>query len=287
MTLEGYLSGHLRPSTAERYMRDIRQYLGETPGAGHATYADIIRYLEKLRKRYPNKGTASRMLHSIKKYYEYLHRTGQVPSNPATNIHLKNLPSKEVRFTGLFSTKELESLLAVRWPRKSMSLRNKLIVSLLVYQAPMRQELAMLRTCDVDFENATIKIPGTAVTNARELPLHPLQVMVLYRYIHEERGRPGNDHGLLLTDRHGRPISGDAIRRLLRHCKGQFPGKSPTATAIRQSAIANKLKEGMGLRQVQVFAGHKYPSTTERYKQPETERLKAEVDKCHPLDRGA
>ena len=38
--------------------------------------------------------------------------------------------------------------------------------------------------------------------------------------------------------------------------------------------ITNLLKQGKDLRLVQAFAGHKYPSTTELYKQTEVELLK-------------
>jgi len=47
--------------------------------------------------------------------------------------------------------------------------------------------------------------------------------------------------------------------------------------------IANLLKQGHDLRVVQTFAGHKYPSATEKYKQDDLEALKQEVLKYHPL----
>jgi integrase/recombinase XerD len=47
--------------------------------------------------------------------------------------------------------------------------------------------------------------------------------------------------------------------------------------------IANLLKQGHDLSLVQNFAGHKYPSTTEKYKQSEIETLKAAVNKYHPI----
>jgi integrase/recombinase XerD len=52
---------------------------------------------------------------------------------------------------------------------------------------------------------------------------------------------------------------------------------------IRQSVITNLLKQGHDLSIVQSFAGHKYPSATQGYKQNEFETLKAEVNKYHPF----
>jgi integrase/recombinase XerD len=47
--------------------------------------------------------------------------------------------------------------------------------------------------------------------------------------------------------------------------------------------IANLLKQNHDLRVVQVFAGHKYPSATEKYKQAQREELKKQIQKYHLL----
>jgi len=52
---------------------------------------------------------------------------------------------------------------------------------------------------------------------------------------------------------------------------------------IRQSVITLKLKQGQDLRLVQVFAGHRQPSTTEQNRADQLEELKAAVQKYHPL----
>ena len=52
---------------------------------------------------------------------------------------------------------------------------------------------------------------------------------------------------------------------------------------IRQSVIANLLKEGHGLRMVQAFASHRRTACTEAYKQTGLEELKAANEKLHPL----
>ena len=57
------------------------------------------------------------------------------------------------------------------------------------------------------------------------------------------------------------------------------------AKQIRMSAIRNKLKTN-NLREVQYFAGHRYVSSTERYKLGNIETLKKDVEKYHPLKKG-
>ena len=296
MTLEDYLYNKHQKSTADRYLRDIKAYLAEEPEAKRATYSDIINYLSRLRKRYSNKATVNRILHSIKKYYEYLTRTNQIQTNPAKNIHLKNYRNKDLQLQDLFTTKELESLLTeTNWARKTNATRNKVIISLLIYQALTRQELTRLQTHQIDLEKATIKLPETPKSNARELPLKPNQIMLFYKYMNEDRMKllrknqsdlsteASAKEDMFLIDWHGKPVTEDVIRTLLEYCKRFFPEKNLNATTIRMSVIANLLKEGKDLRMVQAFAGHKYPSTTERYKQNHIEELKQQIEKYHPL----
>ena len=52
---------------------------------------------------------------------------------------------------------------------------------------------------------------------------------------------------------------------------------------IRQSVITNLLKQNHDLRLVQVFAGHKNPSTIEKYKQADLEALKTAIKQYHPI----
>ncbi|PSR05489.1 MAG: integrase [Bacteroidetes bacterium SW_11_45_7] len=62
-----------------------------------------------------------------------------------------------------------------------------------------------------------------------------------------------------------------------------FPERTLNMRTIRQSVITNLLKAGHDLRVVQHFAGHKYPGSTEKYKQSDVEALQRAIDKYHPM----
>ncbi len=87
----------------------------------------------------------------------------------------------------------------------------------------------------------------------------------------------------LVLAKAGTPETGEGISYLLETAKHLFPNRNLNTKTIRQSVIANLLKSGHDLRLVQTFAGHKYPSATERYRQTGIEELKAGVEKYHPL----
>ena len=93
-----------------------------------------------------------------------------------------------------------------------------------------------------------------------------------------------NQSNALLVGIRSEPMTGEDItKHVKRSFKNVYPGRKVNAQTIRQSVIANLLKQGNDISVVQAFAGHKYPSSTERYKQTEVETLKAAVNKYHPL----
>lgn len=79
------------------------------------------------------------------------------------------------------------------------------------------------------------------------------------------------------------PMTAEDITKHIRRNYAIFTPRKLNALTIRQSVITNLLKQNHDLRVVQVFAGHKYPSATEKYKQAQLEELKKQIQKYHPL----
>lgn len=73
------------------------------------------------------------------------------------------------------------------------------------------------------------------------------------------------------------------IKQVTRSFEGLYAPRKINCRTIRQGVIMNLLRSGHDLRIVQLFAGHKCPSATEKYKQAQLEELKAAVLRHHPL----
>ncbi len=90
--------------------------------------------------------------------------------------------------------------------------------------------------------------------------------MPLYKYIHDDRPKLLKmDTKTLIINKSGKPEKGEEISYLVSTQKGLFPMRKLNPRTIRQSVITNLLDAGHDLRKVQVFAGHRYPSSTEQY----------------------
>lgn len=295
MTLEQYLKQRHTKSTASRYLRDIQVYLQETTEqkAKMATYSDIMNYIGQLRKKYSNPDTIKCTLHGIKKYYYWLNHSGQRKDHPCRNLQLKDKTSRDIQIQDLFKPEELELLMGRKERYKNMKIKNQVIISLLIYQGLTRNDIVSLTLKDIDLEAGTIYIKAGTKTNRRTLKLKPNQVMLFYRYIYEARPKllancnekcqtaPGE---FILT-KLGTAETGEGISYLLETAKHLFPDRNLNTKTIRQSVIANLLKQGNDLRLVQVFAGHKCPGSTEKYRKTGIEELKAGIEKYHPLNK--
>jgi integrase/recombinase XerD len=285
MDLKSYLQKNLSPSTAARYERDLKYFFLQLKQPNTATYKQIMDVIGSLRKKYSNARTVSRMLSAIKKYYDYLLHIGTRKDHPCKSILLRDTRRRNIQLQDLFSTQELEHLIESKprsqRNRKVNQTRNKLLLSLLIYQGMARTEISKIETSDINFEEGTIKARGDERTNSRTLPLKAKQTHLIYEYMNKERPRTESEK--LFIGMRGDPMSSDCLCRIVLRYQYLFAEKSLNCQTIRMSVTRNLLKEGKDIRVVQVYMGHKSPGTTEKYKQGRTEELRAEIQKHHPL----
>jgi integrase/recombinase XerD len=284
--LEIYLLKDHTPPTVKIYLRDIRVYLDymTEEKAAMATYQDIMQYVDYLRKQYQNPRTINRMLYGVKAWYHWLLQTGKRTDHPCRYLTLKDAKEQDIQLQDLFTSSELEQLMERKERYESVRTRNQVAVSLLIYQGLRLVEAEQLKVQDIDLEVGTIYTRGMAKTLPRTLKMKTKQVMLFYKYIHKIRPEiisENTDH--LILNIRGKAMKADNINYLIETFKNYFPDRNLNAKTIRQSVIANLLKEGKDLRVVQVFAGHKNPSSTEKYRQTGLEELKSAIQKHHPL----
>ena len=246
-----------------------------------------MNYIAFMRSSNGNPAYLKTRIYGIRQYYSYLNYTGKRSDNPANSIRLRDKICRDVQFQDLFSTIELNQLLNGNQPVFKCSFKSKVILSFLIYQGLTSREIINLEVENVDFEKGSIFIQSGNRTNSRELKLHSNQTYFLCEYIKTERplyvSKRNTLTNRLLLAKNGKPESGEIINYLTGRYKHLFPEKNLNPKTIRMSVITNLLEEKHDIRLVQIFAGHKYASSTERYKQTELETLATQINKFHPL----
>jgi len=280
-------------STLYSNLYNIKRFTDYFPGkAEKAGYRDILQYLEYLRKNcdlHPK--TLKHCLYAVKIYFNYLLESGQRKDHPCSELNLRDKINKQIQVDTLYNEQTLEHFFETTCTSKRkhrLDSRNKIIVSLLIYQALTVTEIAKLTTQDINLEKGEIFIRSQEFhIQSRTLPLKAKQILLFHKYLSEDRpillsyNKSNPDEQSFILGQYGETIHPHQISRIINEYRPEAERIQPLK--IRQSVIANLLKRENDARIVQVFAGHKRVSTTEQYRQNELETLQAAVNRYHPL----
>lgn len=289
LTFPKYLTRQgLAEKTVESYTYNVRTFLETNPNADSYRFKDITEYLIRQAQDYKNLNYRNAILAAIKRYYDYLVEIGERNDHPCRRIFLKGSSrGRQVIHQDLFSSQELKLLMTREDRYADLRLRNKVVMSLLIYQALTPTEINGLKLANVDLDQGRIYSKGTKKLSKRHLDLHPKQYRLFDQYINKDR--PKLKRKEVPTDRFilgklGTPISVDDINYLVSTFKSLFPDRNLHSKTIRQSVIANLLNEKkMPLEQVQLWAGHKWISSTVGYRQTSIDEQRELINKFHPL----
>lgn len=295
MTLRDYLEKKYSKSTLNSNLYRIRKftdYYGKR--AETANYKDILNYIEYLRKNYElHPKTLRHCLSAVKIYFNYLLEIGKRKDHPCSELFLKDKIQKQIQVDNLYSVETLENFFETYQIRKKKHLetRNKIIISLLIYQALTVKEIAELEIQNIDLEKCEIYIKGNEELTAkspqkRTLPLQAKQILLFYNYLEKDRknllkyNSKNLEEKSFILGQYGEKINPHGISKMINETRKENEKIRPLK--IRQSVIANLLKKENDTRIVQVFSGHKRASTTQQYKQTDLEILQNAVNQYHP-----
>ncbi|QMU63551.1 MAG: tyrosine-type recombinase/integrase [Flavobacteriaceae bacterium] len=251
-------------------------------------YENCMKYLKHLQRKYTNKRTVNHALGIVKNYLNYLVSECYRTDNPIETTTIKGV--KKVVNHNLLEADELEDLYYsyqtenITDPYHRLTAkRNKMIVGLMVYQGLNTTELIHLEIEDLQLYKGKIYIKSGAKSNSRTLELKSWQVIQFLEYIKEVREEI-IDKKHIVSERVFIPNNkrlGNTIYHILKKLK-KTNNKVNSSNQIRASVITHWLKQ-YNLRQVQVMAGHRYISSTERYLQDDLESLHEVVNNFHPI----
>jgi site-specific recombinase XerD len=252
-------------------------------------YKTILKYIKYLQRKGTTKKTVKHKIGTIKIYFKYLLSENYRVDNPVENINIKGV--KRIINYNLLEADELEDLyysfesdnIADTY-HKLCAKRNKIILGLLVYKGLNTTELIHLELEDLQLYKGNIYIKSGARSNSRALELKSWQVIAFLEYIKEVREEI-LERKSLETNRIFIPNNarlGNTVQHIIKKLK-KINNKVTNIHQLRASVITNWLKQ-YNLRQVQVLAGHRYISSTERYLQDDLENLHEIVNNFHPIN---
>lgn len=256
--------------------------------ADDLNYSQILDYIGILRNQGLHAKSLRNNLSAIKIYFNYLLKVGKRKEHPCSNLYLKDQVDRQVHVESLYPKEKLAEFYQNYQSKNPINQRrNKVLISLLIYQALTVLEISQLKKEEVNTKEGTIEIKGNKKNKGRTLHLKPNQILLIHNYLKEDwklyskRQKPKKRTTHFILNENGQAIWTGSINRIINRGKAKYEKLTPIK--IRQSVITHLLKEKNDVRIVQEFAGHRRTSSTEAYKQTGLEELKQAIDKLHPL----
>jgi len=289
------------PHTRAAYARDLRQFhgflisnaggaRGEALDPGVVTSSDVRAFVQSL-YRQCGKVSIARKLSSIRSFFRFLVKKGELTSNPAEIV-----PSPR---TGSFlpsalTAEETAALIdSVPTARGGgfRSLRDSAILEVLYSSGIRVGELTGLRHRDLDMEDGVVRVLGKGgKTRLAFLGAKATSALSAYLEARKGGGKGGVDFDLpLFVALQGseKGISPRTVQRIVRkYALSSGINKTPTPHTLRHSFATHLLDAGTDLRSIQEMLGHSKLSTTQRYTSVGLEGIMKVYDRAHPRAKG-
>ncbi len=274
----------LSDNTLQSYNRDIKLYCNYLDN-NHMNMlkteeADIKEYLDGLTTNGKAVSTVSRNLASLRSFYQYLHKTKVVATDPTVNLESPKIERKAPK---VLTADQVELLLEQPKCVDLKGYRDKAMLEL-VYATGIRvTELVSLNVDDIDLENGFIKC--TNRTKQRIIPIGNMAIGALKEYMDKSRKillKDENDMALFVNV-NGQRLTRQGFWKIIKQYKTQANiDVDITPHTLRHSFAVHLLQNGAELRAIQEMLGHSDISSTQVYAQMEQNRIKDVYMKSHP-----
>lgn len=224
--------------------------------------------------------TIHRKLSTLKSFYKFQQRTGQVKENPASDVIL---PKKGKKQPAYINEKQLKQLFeAIKFPEDYEGQRDKMILELLYATGMRRAELIGLQLEDVHLQNLYIKVLGKG-KKERLIPISNIIKEALEKYIEMRNATFETDVTHLFLTIKGQPLYPKAVYNAVKkYLSLVTTADSKYPHALRHSFATHILANGGDLKAIQDLLGHSSLAATQVYTHHSLEQLKAVYKKAHP-----
>ncbi|MGB0896524.1 MAG: tyrosine-type recombinase/integrase [Flavobacteriaceae bacterium] len=225
--------------------------------------------------------TINRKISSLKSYYKFLLKTGQIDVSPLVK-HKALKVSKKVQVP--FSVQEMKKVLEwLEFEDSFEGVRDKLMIELLYATGMRKAELIELKLSSIDLQNNTIKILGKR-NKERMVPLLPSVVknVVLYLERRKKVCYDANQGYLFLTNK-GAKVYDSLVYRIINLYFSKASSKlKKSPHVLRHTFATHLLNEGADLNAVKELLGHTSLAATQVYVHNSMSRLKEVYKNSHP-----
>ncbi len=265
-----YLKCHKGSSenTLLSYSRDLEAYCDYVRTHKYATALSVdengIRsYVMYMHANGKSDSSIRRALVTVRSFYTYLIKCGEMQFNPAKNISIK---AKNEATPDILTPKEIDLILSQPDTMTLKGCRDRAILEVLYATGMKATEIISLNLEDVSLVTHTIHCGGEATgTKVREVPLYPEAVKCLKFYIDRARDALILNDALFVNLNGGRLTRQGFWKIVKQYADAAGIEKEISPDTIRRSFATQLLQNGADIKMVQKILGHTNIASTQNY----------------------
>ena len=287
-TLDAYLHD------LDGFLRFVAEHLGHAPGLrdlGRLSAQDFRGWLARRAGQGLARTSTARAMSTLRNFFRYLERRGLAANAAIGGVRAPRVPKSVPKALAVEDALETVAATEEMAPAPWIAKRDAAVL-LLLYGSGLRigealglqrRQVAVL-AADEKAGEATLIVTGKG-GKQRLVPVLPVVAEAVADYL---RHCPFalDDGGPLFVGRRGKRLAARVVQRQMQKAR-LLLGLPETATphALRHSFATHLLAGGGDLRTIQELLGHASLSTTQRYTDVDTGRLRAVYDDAHPRAR--
>ncbi len=278
-----WLERGLSENTLSAYRSDLYSYSDwlapSARGLLHSRPEDVLAYLATLTGR--SARTSARRLSSLRRFFQYLAREGQIDQDPCARIEAPRIGRPLPKS---LTEEEVENLLAAPDTTTAVGQRDRAMLEVLYATGLRVSELVSLQLGQVNLRQGVLRVIGKG-NKERLVPLGEEASDWVEKFIREGRTEllPAVPVDMLFPSRRGRVMARQTFwHAIKRHATRAGISKTLSPHVLRHAFATHLLNHGADLRVVQLLLGHSNISTTQIYTHVARERLKNLHAEHHP-----
>jgi integrase/recombinase XerD len=272
-------------NTLAAYRRDLRDFTDFLRHARRAPPqigpADIVGYLERLRKRGLRPSSVARRISAIRGFYRHLLREGALERDPTEHVEV---PRRGRSLPRTLSREVASALVEAPDTGAPCGVRDRTILELLYASGMRASECLDLTLEDVNLTAGYLVCTGKG-RKQRLVPVGAEAAAWVRRYLQEVRPlhTRRRDSGRLFVNPRGGPLSRQSLWTIVRRAAARAGVRGRVSPhMLRHSFASHLLEGGADLRSVQAMLGHADIATTQIYTHLPSSALTRMYRQFHP-----
>ncbi|MCY6483772.1 site-specific tyrosine recombinase XerD [Clostridium aestuarii] len=256
----------LSKNTIEAYIRDIRNFDEFLKKRKEVMISidvvSVMAYVQNLKKEGRANSSIIRNLVSLRNFYKYLMKIGEISHNPIINYEM---PKNKRNIPEVLTVEEVDRFLSMPDCSSYKGIRDKAMLELM-YAAGIRvSELLNLAIFDVNLKLAYIKCKGTK-NKERVIPIGSYAIKCLNEYFKIRDILNITKSNLLFFNLKGEKMTRQGFWKIVKNYGTEASIKKRIDSyTLRHSFAVHLLQNGADIKSVQQLLGHNTIATTQIY----------------------